>query len=181
MNNRNFKTKRIAVCGIFSALSLACMLMGSIFPFSSYVAPAISGILILPVVLEFKLHTGGLMFAAIALLSLFIAPNKESVALFIAILGWYPFAKLKLDRIRHKIALWALKILIFNACVLLAYAFIILIFPIGAVVSEFEAMSYVFIGILLVMANITFIIYDRALERIVYLYMFFWRKKIMNL
>ncbi len=180
MNNRNLKSKRIAVCGILSALSLTCMLMGSFFPFSSFLAPAISGILILPVVLEYKLSTGCVMFAAISLLSLFIAPNKESVAIFIAILGWYPFVKLSLDKLKYKVLLWVLKITIFNTCVALVYLFIIVIFPIGAVVAEFESMSFYFVMILVIVANITFVIYDKALERVVFMYMHFWRKRIFS-
>ncbi len=181
MYNRNTKSRRIAVCGIFSALSLTCMLMGSFFPFSDYLAPAISGIFILPVVIEYKLPSGILMYLAISLLSLFVTPRKEIVAVFIFFLGWYPFAKLYFDKLKFKTFLWLIKVVVFNLSLSLAYFFIIIIFPIGEVVSEFEGMSFLFISILIFFANITFIIYDRALTRLLCLYFNVWRKKIMDI
>ncbi len=180
MNNKNLKSRRIALCGMFSALSLTCMLMGSFLPFSAYLAPAISGIFILPVVIEYKLRTGVMMFFAVSLLSVFLTPNKEMVAVFIFLLGWYPIVKLQLDKIKSKPLMWVVKMVAFNISTALAYFFILVIFPVGEVIAEYESMSTVFIFILAAGANLTFIIYDRALNRLIGFYLFVWRKKIMG-
>ena len=43
------------------------MLMGGILPLATYVAPALAGILIVPVAIEFGIKTGYVLYAAIGL------------------------------------------------------------------------------------------------------------------
>jgi hypothetical protein len=61
------------------------------------------------------------------------------------------------------------------------YALILYLFPIDAVVAEFQQESTVFIGLLLAMGNVTFVIYDIAVARIVGLYCAKLRRRLFNL
>ena len=67
-------------------------------------------------------------------------------------------------------AQWAVKLAVFNACIVGMYGIILFLFPIGAVVEEFESMGIPFTGLLLLMGNVTFVIYDVAVARIIGLY-----------
>ncbi|MEG1744947.1 MAG: hypothetical protein RR215_05110, partial [Ruthenibacterium sp.] len=93
MQRRNNESRKLALCGMFAALSLTCMLLGSILPFSTFLAPGISGILILPIVIEFGSGAGLTLYAGISLLSFFMVPDKEMGLIFIFLLGWYPVVK----------------------------------------------------------------------------------------
>ena len=54
-------------------------------------------------------------------------------------------------------------------------------FPIGAVVEEFESMGIPFTGLLLLMGNVTFVIYDVAVARIIGLYCARFRARLMKM
>ena len=49
---REASSRRIALGGVFGALSLVILLMGSVFPAATFVAPAIAGLAIVPVAVE---------------------------------------------------------------------------------------------------------------------------------
>lgn len=75
---------------------------------------------------------------------------------------------------------WASKFALFNACVLSMYAIILFVFPLPAVVLEFEGMGQVFIFFLLALANLTFLLYDKAIERLTALYCCKIRNKLLR-
>ncbi len=179
-HNRNKSSKLIAVCGIFSALSFVSLLFGNFIPLSTYLAPAISGIFIFPIAYEYNTKAAILIYTAVSILSVFLIPGKETVVLFIFILGWYPFAKLLLDKISNKIFQFTIKVVIFNIAVFCAYALIIFIFPITEVVSQFSNQGLLLILGFILAGNITFIIYDKALFRMYGVYIYNFRKRIFN-
>lgn len=169
--NRRSESGKIALCGVFGALAIVIMLMGSVIPFATFVAPAFAGILIVPVVIEYGFGSGALLYLAISLLALFLAPDKEMALIFIFFLGYYPMAKAKLDRIRLKIMQWIAKFALFNASIAAMYGGILFLFPIASVVAEFEESGVPLLFLLLVMGNLTFVLYDVALCRIIGLYL----------
>ncbi len=176
MNKNRLKSKKIALSGVFGALSLTIMLFGSILPLSSYLAPALSGCLLIPITCEFNKRSAFVLFIAISALSIFIVPDKECAFLFLAFLGWYPILKNSFDSIKNKILKCAIKFLVFNISIALMYYFVLFIFPIDAIVSSFNGLQYYFFAILIVMANITFFIYDISLKRLIFTYTHFWSK-----
>ena len=78
-------------------------------------------------------------------------------------------------------AQWAVKLAVFNACIVGMYGIILFLFPIGAVVEEFESMGIPFTGLLLLMGNVTFVIYDVAVARIIGLYCARFRARLMKM
>ena len=54
-------------------------------------------------------------------------------------------------------------------------------FPIGAVVDEFEEMGMLFAALLLLLGNLAFVIYDVALARVVGLYCAKMRPRLMRM
>lgn len=175
MQKRSSESRKIALSGVFGSLAAVLMLMGGILPLATYVAPALAGILIVPVAIEFGIKTGYVLYAAIGLLSLFVVPDKEMSLIFVFFLGFYPLLKASLT------AQWAVKLAVFNACIVGMYGIILFLFPIGAVVEEFESMGIPFTGLLLLMGNVTFVIYDVAVARIIGLYCARFRARLMKM
>ncbi len=167
---RDTSTK-IALSGIFGALAISVMLMGSIIPFSTFAAPALAGILIVPVAIEFGTSTGVLLYIAISLLAFFIAPDKEMAMMFVFFMGYYPLLKETLDKVHIKALQLLLKLLVFNISVIAMYSILIFLFRIDYIVAEFGESGTLFIILLLVLGNVTFVIYDTALARTRALYL----------
>ena len=161
---------RLALGGVFGALALAVMLLGSVLPAATIAAPAFAGILIVFVAIEWGMKTGYLLYGAIGILSLMVVPDKEMALLFVFFLGYYPLAKARIERLRRRGAQWAVKIALFNGAVLLAYGLILFVFPLPEVREEFAAMGWAFAAALLALGNVTFALYDVAVARTVGLY-----------
>ena len=98
---RNRLSFRVAFCGVLAALMIAVMLLGTMIPTTTYICPALAGVLLLPVVWEFGFRTGALLYLAVALLSLILSPNKEAALFFVLLFGWYPLLRPKLQHLRR--------------------------------------------------------------------------------
>ncbi|MFR6378847.1 MAG: hypothetical protein ACLUNZ_02485 [Evtepia sp.] len=96
---KNRMSFRVAFCGILAALMTVIMLAGPLIPTMTYVAPAAAGVFLIPVVWEFGGKAGGLLYAAVALLAFFLAPDKEAALCFVLLFSWYPVARPKLQHI----------------------------------------------------------------------------------
>ena len=112
---RNRTSFRVAFCGVLAALMVVIMLLGTMIPATEYLCPALAGVLSIPVVWEFGGKTSGLLYAAVALLSLILAPNKEAALFFVLLFGWYPLARPKLQHLKAKALRVVLKLVLFNA------------------------------------------------------------------
>lgn len=167
---REASSRRIALGGVFGALSLVILLMGSVFPAATFVAPAIAGLAIVPVAVEYGIRSGAAVYGAVALLALFVVPDKEMSMFFIFLLGHYPLAKVFLEHIRNKALRLTAKLAIFNVSVFIVYGLLLVLFPVAALVEEFADTGKAFLGILLIAGNITFLIYDMAVKRLVAYY-----------
>lgn len=178
---REKKSARIALCGLFAALSLCTMLMGSILPASTFSAPAFAGIFLVAVAVEYGMKTGFLLYAAVGVLSLLLIPDKEMALVFICFLGFYPLVKAYLEKIHFLPVRVAAKLILFNGCILSMYALILLVFPLPAVQEEFASMGIVSFGILLGAGNITFFLYDLAVARMVALYCAKLRPRLLRM
>lgn len=181
MRGQSGESRRIALAGVFGALALALMLAGGVLPLATFAAPAIAGILIMPVAIEFGRKTGCLLYAAIGLLSLLLVPDREMSLIFLCFFGFYPLLKTDLERLRARAARLFTKLAVFNACVVGMYAAILFVFPIPAVAAEFAEMGVWLAGALLALGNVTFLIYDVAVARIVSLYCARLRPRLMRL
>lgn len=159
------QTKKIAFCGVLGALAVAVMILGALIGIGTYAAPALTGIALLPVVAEYGAGTAALLYAAVSVLSVLLVPDKESAFLFV-FLGWYPAARPAYNRLRPKALAALLKFLTFNAAVAAAYALLIYVFRVSAVVSDYGAASSLLLAGLAAVGNITFFVYDIALARL---------------
>lgn len=164
------KTKRLAFGGLIVALSVVSMLVSGIVPFAEYTCPAIAGILLITIVIDFNKKTALIAYAAIAILSLIVVPNKEAAILFVVFLGYYPIVKSLLEQIKSRIAEWFFKLVLFNATMILSYVVMIQLFNMQ-VFSEQLGEAYKYgILILLLLGNVAFVLYDIALTGVISMY-----------
>ena len=77
-------------------------------------------------------------------------------------LGFYPILKPRLDG--KKLGL-ILKLLLFNAAILVMYGILIRLFGMEQIASEYREMGRVMTGVMLILGNITFFLLDKVLSR----------------
>ena len=100
MKGRKSKSWAMAYCGMAAALSVVLMLLGAVFPIAMFIAPAVASFLIATVCVECGKTMALTAYGAVSLLSLLFVPDKEVALTFVFLLGYYPLAKPKFERIR---------------------------------------------------------------------------------
>ena len=153
---------QIAFGGVMAALALVIMNMVSLIPVATFICPALC-MIVLSVVLK---RCGGRIawawYGAVAILSILLAPDKEAAAIFL-VLGYYPIIKPALERTRFG---RLLKLLLFNAVILLLYALLIHLFGMDQIAREYQEMGILMTVFTLILGNMVFSMLDRILTRI---------------
>lgn len=163
------QSAKMAFCGLLVALSCALMLSGGLIPIATYCAPMAAGLLLLPIVLEYGKKAAWTAFASAALLSLMLDADKEA-AFFYLFLGYYPIVKWSLDRIRHKPARTAVKLLLFLVSICAMYALLSLLLGVDAVLAEFKEMGALMFAVFVAVMSLCMLLYDRLLLPMTLLY-----------
>ena len=157
---RQNDAKSIAIGGMMAAVAIVIMCLGGIIPIATYVCPMLGAILLAIVVRLCGKRIGWAWYAAVALLSLLLGPDKEAAIVFV-FLGYYPILKPKLVTLPLK---WLWKVLLFNAAILLVYTLLIHLFGMAQVMDEFAEMGKVMTTVTLLLGNVTFFLLDRLLN-----------------
>ncbi len=173
--NVKLSSSRIALCGITAALAMVVMNFGSIIPFATFCCPILAMLLTLPIAVELPPKLGLSLYGAIALLSLFLAADKEAALLYL-FLGYYPILRPKLEKIRPRILRLTFKHALFTCAVVLMYLMVIFVFRLDAVAQELQSAGTVLNAALLIMGNVVFYVFDLVLMRFTHLYKVKWRK-----
>ncbi len=172
-------TGKVALGGVLGALALVVMML-TVIPIATYALPAIAGVLLIPLVIEWGPKMGLAVYAVVAILSLIMAPDKEAAFLYVMFFGHYPIVKSLLERyISNKLLRLVCKLAVFNVCVVAAYALMIWAFQMP--MDEFELFGVSIPGVLLAMGNVVFVLYDVALTRVITLYLYRLREHLMRI
>ena len=151
------QSRRMAVCGMTAALGVVLMVLGAILELGMYVCPMFVGLCLIPIGKEWGTKSHLILWAAIGLLCLMLVSNLEQNLMFIGLFGWYPALRPRLQRLPPLLRL-VVKLALFNAIVIAIEALLILVLvP--------EAMGAVFTAVLLILGNVTFLLYDFAIPR----------------
>ena len=164
------KNRQVAFGGLICALSLVIMLISTIIPFAEFTCPAVAGIFLTTLVIDFNKKTALIAYGAISILSLIIVGNKEAVVLFIGFLGYYPIIKSFFEQQKNRTFEWILKILLFNISIIISFFVLTYLLHIPVFINDMGIPDNLAIIVLLVISNITFIIYDKALSSIIDIY-----------
>lgn len=169
---------KIAVGGLTTALCIILMFLTGLFPFATFALPAIAGALLVLIVIEINYSTAVLVYIAVSILSLILAPDKEAALFFVALFGYYPIAKGKIEGLRKTVLSYVLKFAIFNASIAIVYSSAYFIFNLTEVFTN-DFGKYTAL-ILIILGNITFLIYDIALTRVISIYVFRLRERFFK-
>ncbi len=170
MNN----TYKITISAIFSALSVVIMLV-SYFPYLTYAVPAIAGLCIMVVLIETDCKWAFFSYTVSAVLILLFG-EMESKLMYVFLFGYYPIAKALIEKIGKPIIEWILKIFLLNTAVLSVYG--LLADALGIVTDDLIKYGTT---ILLILANIVFVVYDIAISRISMTYIYKLHPKLKKL
>lgn len=171
-NNRSRSRKesgKIAFCGLMVALSVALMLSGGLIPIATYCAPMASGLLLLPILLEYGKKSAWTAYLAVSLITLLLGTDKEA-GFFYLFLGYYPLLKWEIERIKNRKLHLPCKLLFFNMSVICMYIVLGFLLNMQALVQEFTQMGSVLLVVFLLMLNVCLLLYDRLLFPMIYLY-----------
>lgn len=169
------QSRRLALCGLMTALSVTLLALGSFVPLATFACPMLAMLCLIPVICEYGAQTGLMVYAASAALTVLLAVDKE-LALFYLFLGWYPACRERLDRLPGALRV-LVKCGIFTLSMTVMYLLIIYLFQLEAAAAEFAEYTMWGIAGMLVVGNVTFLLLDRMLNRLTALYRFKRRKK----
>lgn len=163
---RNTKASAVALCGVLAALAVCVLFLGGAIPFASISCPILASLVLIPVYMETGKRQGYVWYLAVSILGLIFSPMKEGAILFVCF-GCYPmlrklFGRLQLSRV--------IKHVYFNVVVLAAYGLMIYVLQMQEIVEEFSKTGKWMLGALLLLANVSFYIYDLLIGRLEVLY-----------
>ena len=156
MNRKHQKSWGMAYCGIVTALCVALMLLGAVIPIAMFIAPAVAGFLVATVCVECGMQLALTAYAAVSLLALLFVPDKEVALIFVFLLGYYPLAKPRFDRIRPAVLRCVCKLLLCNAAVLAMYGLLLVLIPAGSISQELRTTAWMVTLSTLAMGNVAF-------------------------
>lgn len=164
-------SRRMAECAMSAALGVTLMLVLSLTGVGTYAAPIAASLLLLPLEERYGTGTALTVWAATGLLTLLLATDKELAVVYLAIFGWYPALRPRLERLPRGISLLA-KLALFNAAAVVSYALMLPLLGLEAELGEAW-----FLGVLLLLGNAVFLLEDRVLlPRLLRLWQQKWKK-----
>ena len=156
---RRNEAKAVALGSVLAALAIVIMCMGGLIPVATFVCPMLCMLILKIVLARCGSRMGWAWYAAVAILSLLLGPDKEAAAVFL-FLGYYPIIKPWLDGWKMQ---WLLKGLLFNCAILAMYWVLLRLLGMEELTAEFAELGTVMTVVMLVMGNITFFLLDRLL------------------
>ena len=173
------KSKKMALTGMLCALAVVIMMLGGFIPLATFCCPALAGLMLVPVFVECGEKLSWCAYAAIAVLSLILCPDKEAALLF-AFIGYYPILRWRLDQLRSRLIRVVAKLGVFNLAVLAMYALSILVLQMDQILREYQEMGLALTVACLLVGNVTLLLYDRLIAIMTALYVNRLRGRLMK-
>lgn len=169
------RTKKIAFCGIITALCVVLMFLTTVIPVGTYALSAVAGAILVLVVIECGAGFAFSVFAAVSILSILLVPDKVCVLSFIAFMGHYPIIKRYIERINKRWIEYVVKLFVVNLAIAASVAVAICFMNVP--VDLLYRWGYIAIFVALAAADTVFLVYDVALTNIISAYIHKYRKK----
>ena len=151
------QTKRLTICAMMAAVSVVLMLLGAVLQLGTYAAPLLTGMVLIPIGNRYGRKYQVMLWLVISVLCFMLIPAAEQNMMFAGLFGWYPIAYPTLQKLTRLVRL-PVKLLLFNAVVIAMEALLLyLIAP--------EAMEPGMVILLLVLGNVTFLLYDYLIPK----------------
>ena len=163
-------TVKTALGGMCIGLSAALMMLSSVIPFLTYAIPAMAAILVMFMRIECDWKWGLGVYFGTAIVSALVVPEKEAVAIYIALIGYYPLLKTLFDKLP--------KIVGYMVTVATYY---IIMHVFGISTELLKDTQGFMIPLLVVLGLAAFIMYDIAIEKLEIAYYRKWQKQFRKL
>ena len=163
------KSKQIALCGLLCALAVTMLLLGGILGIGMFAGPILAMAVLLPILEEYGGKAAAAAYGAAAILALLLVPDRETALVFV-FFGWYPLLQPRLDCIHSRPVRLLVKLAVCNAVIAILYGLVLRLM--GLTADLLDASRWMNL-LMLFLANITFLVMDRALERLTFL----WHRK----
>lgn len=159
---RRNSAKNVAMGGVFAALAVVIMCLGTVIPVATFICPMLCMMLLMVVWRMTGSRIAWAWYGAVSLLSMLLAPDKEAAAVFV-FLGYYPIVKPWLDR--RKLA-WLWKFAVFNVSIFLMYGTLIYLFGLNAILEDFAELGMVMSVVTWVLGMVTLFMLDYILTHL---------------
>lgn len=172
-------SRRMAFCGVLSALAMTVLLLGSLIPMATFCAPLLAMVILLPILPEFGARYAWTAYAATSVLALLLIPDRE-LALVYVFFGYYPLLRPRLARIPTRPLRLLCKLAVCNAALFALYGLLLFVFQLESVTAEFSGASAAFVAALVLLANGNFLVLDVVLGRLTRLWQSRLRKQVFK-
>ena len=160
------KSKEIALCGLLCALAVTMLLLGGILGIGMFAGPILAMAVLLPILEEYGGKAAAAAYGAAAILALLLVPDRETALVFVAF-GWYPLLRPRLVGIHSRPVRFLVKLAVCNVIIAVLYGLVLRLM--GLTADLLDASRWMNL-LLLLIANVTFLMMDRALERLAVLW-----------
>lgn len=156
-------TKEIARGGLLTAAAVALLYIGGTVTYIGPAACLVAGVTsAVPLLRRSRLKTALTLYLAVSVLSALLVPRKIEVAAYILFCGLYPIVKFCVECYAPRNMQMGIKLAYFNVSLVIAGVLAVFFFlPQFALTGLFRVAAAWFV------ANITFVIYDVALSRLI--------------
>lgn len=165
----SLKIKRLAVCGILSAIGIVFLMIGVITDVLDLSMLMLASFCIVFAVIEIGTSWAWLVYGVTAVLSLLLLPSKLLAVLYL-MSGMYPIGKAAFEKL-HPVLAWILKFSMFNTIQI----FYILV---AQKLFGMSGADYSFAAGVLLLNNAIFLVYDFALTVFISFYLVRLRRRI---
>ena len=169
-----------ALGGVLCALAVTVISLGSIIPLATFVSPVIAAACVMFFCVEYNMKAALTVYAAVSILSVIIASDKEQALVFAFVVGYYPVLKTAVEKLKSKFLQRLIKFCVFNATSIGLYVIITKVLIVAAVKAEFESYSNIIVAMIIVLANITLVVFDIFLAKLSIIYIAKIRPKIIK-
>lgn len=148
----------MAYSAVSIALCVIIMFLGSVLELGMYASPLMAGMILMFMgsIYGAKWHLN--LYVATSVLCLVLVPQPEANLMFIGFFGWYPVVRPFFRKLPAVLS-WVAKLAVFNLTVIIIeYIVVTVLVP--------EILTTWMIITLLILANVTFIMYDILIPRL---------------
>ena len=168
----------MAFSSIMTALTVVCLYGSVVLPTGKIALLAMTSLCVLVTQAECGTKFALIQFLASALIGSLLVPFKSQIVIFILFIGYYPILKSHMERIGKRWLEWLVKILFFNAVLIVAY--FALKYFLLAYINFGTIFNIVFSNLILVVivAEVVFVLYDYMLSMLASYYVNVVQKRL---
>ena len=175
----------MVTCALLCALAVVTLGMGALVELFDLTAAAVAAVVLLPILLCYGVRYAVLSYAVTAVLGVILMPQSLGSWMFLALTGYYPLIKKRLDRLPRILA-WAAKLSVVGV-VLFAYLGLFYLLVMGGNGSFVDTLilgigegeggaivAWAAVGLMV----FTYVLFDILIDRLLVLYYLRWQKRV---